>query len=1151
MSSVRNSTASMPPIEASSSSLEDPPGSRQGSVRRRFLDASTRSLSSAVNQLKPGYHNRHDPDNFGRKPYDDPRALQDPYQQTANNGIRTYYSSFQTVDWIHDAIKENSRLRRLRNIKGFRGTLRNTWDRFQGWLIATLTGFIIAVIAGGVIMFEAVLFDLKEGYCHRDWRLAKRFCCAEGGTESASAASFINGTSASAWTYSPLAGSATLAASSSTTRALFGFGGRMLSGWAGPVAGSPFWDAARRMHSQQQQLSAFNAQPEEEEFCEGWTTWAERFSRDGKDNWLADYGMYIIIALLWAGTASVLTIYLTSSDLYTSRKNSSPIASELTPDEPIPDHANPDAHAQNGDAETEHGNNDRLETPFQSQPTSAVDERTHLLGNPPAMPSRHSTATYDSTFSADSSDPYAKYNAINKAVPTKVVSTLAAENRKAAALAPRKTLYFGSGSGISEVKCILSGFVIHGFLGVWTLFAKCVGLAFSVASGLQAGKEGPFVHAGSAVANIVCRIFPKYEMNEGKRREMLSCGCAAGVAVAFGAPVGGVLFSLEEVSYYFPSKVLFRAFFCAMIAAATLRAIDPFGTGKIVLFQVTYDKEWAWEELPFFVLIGVFGGIYGAYFTKLNMWWARNVRAKTWMAKYPIAEVLLITFVSVVVSFFSSYTRMGGVEFIASLFSECHAHESLDGLCVSQANQIGPLVWSVAWAMISKAALTIITFGIKLPAGIFIPTLAVGACFGRIVGLLVQYLQWTNSDHSFFGWCEASDKACIVPGIYAMVGAAATLSGVTRTTVSLAVIMFELTGTLTYTVPVMLAILVAKTLADALEHKGIYDLVIEFSGLPYLDNRITYVWDRVHVPDAMDSSVECIWLEEENTISSLRAKLVRLALGQGHADGGFPILVRAGHEGSLDPIDEEGRGPVESSSSNSKQGASTPSTIREIAQCLLANAGGDADASVEPSSAADASTTKDANGLPARSKRSSLPPLSSTLRSRVHNSGSSSSEAKMVGYIAAGELEHALNLFVRVHPTWNPRTTRCFFRHMPFVRAMERAAAAAGADHLSSRGGKKNGSGNAADLSASVNSIGMRGSSFLYGPDLDPQDLSLYVDKAPITVQTHSPLELVHQYFTRLGVRYLIVVDERGLYRGIIAKKRYLKFLEDCERGHV
>lgn len=136
-----------------------------------------------------------------------------------------------------------------------------------------------------------------------------------------------------------------------------------------------------------------------------------------------------------------------------------------------------------------------------------------------------------------------------------------------------------AGSGIPEIKTILSGFVIHGYLGARVLITKSVGLALSVASGLSLGKEGPFVHIASCIGNIISRYVSKYENNEGqpqvlgyckgsvdgeislftaKRREILSAACAAGVAVAFGAPIGGTLFSLEEVSYFFPPKVMWR-----------------------------------------------------------------------------------------------------------------------------------------------------------------------------------------------------------------------------------------------------------------------------------------------------------------------------------------------------------------------------------------------------------------------------------------------------------------------------------------------------------------------------------------------------------------------------------------------------------------
>uniref|UniRef100_A0A1B0D731 Uncharacterized protein n=1 Tax=Phlebotomus papatasi TaxID=29031 RepID=A0A1B0D731_PHLPP len=111
---------------------------------------------------------------------------------------------------------------------------------------------------------------------------------------------------------------------------------------------------------------------------------------------------------------------------------------------------------------------------------------------------------------------------------------------------------YACGSGIPEIKTILSGFIIRGYLGKWTLIIKSVGIMLSVSAGLCLGKEGPMVHIASCIGNILSYLFPKYGKNEAKKREILSAAAAAGVSVAFGAPIGGVLFSLEEVSYYFP-----------------------------------------------------------------------------------------------------------------------------------------------------------------------------------------------------------------------------------------------------------------------------------------------------------------------------------------------------------------------------------------------------------------------------------------------------------------------------------------------------------------------------------------------------------------------------------------------------------------------
>ena len=92
--------------------------------------------------------------------------------------------------------------------------------------------------------------------------------------------------------------------------------------------------------------------------------------------------------------------------------------------------------------------------------------------------------------------------------------------------------------------------------------------------------------------------------------------------------------------------------------------------------------------------------------------------------------------------------------------------------------------------------------------------MAIGASFGRMVGILVQALHEAMPGSRFFASCEP-DVPCITPGTYAFLGAGAALSGIMHITVSVVVIMFELTGALTYILPTMVRSLNPKYLIES------------------------------------------------------------------------------------------------------------------------------------------------------------------------------------------------------------------------------------------------------------------------------------------------------------------------------------------------
>ncbi|KAG0151846.1 hypothetical protein CROQUDRAFT_667560 [Cronartium quercuum f. sp. fusiforme G11] len=389
-----------------------------------------------------------------------------------------------------------------------------------------------------------------------------------------------------------------------------------------------------------------------------------------------------------------------------------------------------------------------------------------------------------------------------------------------------------AGSGISEIKCILSGFNKSGYFSFPTLVIKSIALPLAIASGLSVGKEGPSVHVAASIGSVIAGAFKRCDRNSHKMREVVTAASAAGVAVAFGSPVGGVLFAFEEMTVSFPIKTMWRSFFCALIATVTLSAMNPYRTGKLVLFQVSYDRDWHFFEIGFFILIGLFGGLYGAFVIKYNLQVASFRRHH--LANSAISEVVCLAGLTALVGYFNKFLRIDMTESLEILFRECEGGGDYDGLCQSWAQW--QMVNSLLLATVIRTCLVVLSYGCRVPAGIFVPSMAVGATFGRMVGILVKALYLKAPHLAIFAACDP-EKPCITPGTYALLGAAAALGGIMRITVTVVVIMFELTGALTYILPTMIVLMVTKAVSDQLVegHGGIADQMIRLNGFPCLE----------------------------------------------------------------------------------------------------------------------------------------------------------------------------------------------------------------------------------------------------------------------------------------------------------------------------
>uniref|UniRef100_A0A182P7R8 Chloride channel protein n=1 Tax=Anopheles epiroticus TaxID=199890 RepID=A0A182P7R8_9DIPT len=430
------------------------------------------------------------------------------------------------------------------------------------------------------------------------------------------------------------------------------------------------------------------------------------------------------------------------------------------------------------------------------------------------------------------------------------------------------------GSGIPEMKTILRGVALKEYLTFKTLVAKVIGLTATLGSGMPLGKEGPFVHIASIVSQLLSKIITSFQSiyeNESRNTEMLAAACAVGVGACFAAPIGGVLFSIEVTTTYFAVRNYWRGFFAAVCGATVFRLLAVWfqkADTVTAMFSTNFTSDFPFDpqELFVFALIGLVCGLGGALYVWVHRKYVLFMRSNKKMNKFLQKNRFLYPGIVALIVATLSFPLGFGKYIAGELSTHDQVHQLFSNftwtkheLTVEQAAVVSNwrtpetnVFANLIIYLLYTFFLSIIASTIPVPSGMFIPVFKIGAAFGRIVGEAMHL--WFPHGVRYGGML-----APIIPGGYSVVGAAA-FSGAVTHTVSVGVIVFEMTGQITHIVPVMIAALISNAVA-ALLQPSMYDSIILIKKLPYLPDLLPSGSGmyNIYVEDFMVRDVRYIW----------------------------------------------------------------------------------------------------------------------------------------------------------------------------------------------------------------------------------------------------------------------------------------------------
>lgn len=363
-----------------------------------------------------------------------------------------------------------------------------------------------------------------------------------------------------------------------------------------------------------------------------------------------------------------------------------------------------------------------------------------------------------------------------------------------------KLVPMARGSGIPQTEGATRGL----FEMKWykSLPAMAAASLICIFSGLTAGSEGPSMFVGANCGDGVGRLFRCTDM---ERRYQLTGGACAGLAVAFNAPLTGIVFAFEEAHRRFTPAIFICAFSSVLSGIITRNLLYKFMNMPVQTTLTSFSlAQMPIETYGYVAIAAIVSGLLGVLFYLLCIQ-LKKIFSRVTFA-HNTGKMLIPFMIAGAFGLISAAVMGGGRSFIQSLGT----NGGTQNMSVAAIFTL-PVAATLALVLIMRIFATALNVGAGVPCGIFIPMLAIGASIGALISQFcgVIGMEQTYAD-------------CIV-----MICMATFFSSIVKAPITAVIMVVELTGQFTLLIPIILGVSIGYMMSEIFQLKPLYDRLLE------------------------------------------------------------------------------------------------------------------------------------------------------------------------------------------------------------------------------------------------------------------------------------------------------------------------------------